>query len=576
MAFLTGITLPSGSNYDLTGTILTVVGTQTTNTAAWTGTIPVTALEDGTTIAYFLPRTSAANATLKLTLDTGSDTDAIPVYFQGNTRMGTQYPAGSVIILAYFTAGSVSIGGTAISDTRWQAISYANTDTNVTQTKVTTQTSDYDLLMSVSASGTATRTEGSLKDPNLKYNPSTSTLTTTNVNATTLNGVTVGNSPKFTDTTYTGSNGITIDNSNVVKHSNSSITAKTTQAVYPIAFDSYGHITGSGTAYTIGDAASHGVDTSISLGSTSTNLPTSKAVSDLIQSLDSPMIFKGTVGDATEDPVPTMIWTNLPSAAASNKGWSYKVVSAHGTDPVCAKGDMIVSNGASWVVIPSGDEPTGTVTSVAIANGNTGITVSGGPITTTGTLTVSHADTSNASSVVATSGKVVDGMTVDDFGHVTAISTATISITDENVKQTAKTDNNDYRVLLSGSANDTTETNGVNKNTNLKYNPSTQSLSVTKINGQTVGSTPKFTDTVTTVNYSKSNSTGTFTQTKDGTNTNIFTTTDKEVGSASGWSAGTPGQTYSVSGKRLVISNGTASSLTVTNQSVSLVSTAST
>lgn len=571
MAFLNGITLPSGSNYDLTGTILTVVGTQTSNTAAWTGVIPVNALEDGTTIAYFLPRNSSSNVTLKLTLDTGTDTDAIPVYFQGNTRMGTQYSAGSVVILSYFSAGSVSIGGTAISDNRWQSISFTNSDTNVTQTKVTTQTSDYDLLMSVTASGGATKTEGALKDPNLKYNPSTSTLTTTNISATTINDVTVGNNPKFTDTTYTGSNGITIDNSNVVKHSNTSITAKATQGVYPISFDSYGHITGSGTAYTIGEAASKGVDTSISLGSTSTNLPTSKAVSDLIQSLDSPMIFKGTVGDATEDPVPTMIWTNLPSAAASNKGWSYKVVSAHGTDPVCDKGDMIVSNGASWVVIPSGDEPTGTVTSVAIGAGNTGVTVSGGPIITSGTLTVSHADTSSASSVVATTGQVIDGMTVDDFGHVTAISTATVETTDENVKQSPKTDNKDYRVLLSGSANDTEETKGINKNTNLKYNPSTQSLSVVKINGVAVGVSPEFTDTETTVSYNKTNGAGTFKQTVDGTDTTIFTSTDKLIGSASGWSAGTPGQTYSVSGKRLIISNGSSATLTLEEKNVSLV-----
>ena len=54
--------------------------------------------------------------------------------------------------------------------------------------------------------------------------------------------------------------------------------------------------------------------------------------------------------------------------------------------------------------------------------------------------------------------------------------------TDENVKQNASiTTNADYRVLLSKSASDSEETDGVNKSTNLKYNPSTTALTVPKI-----------------------------------------------------------------------------------------------
>lgn len=51
----------------------------------------------------------------------------------------------------------------------------------------------------------------------------------------------------------------------------------------------------------------------------------------------------------------------------------------------------------------------------------------------------------------------------------------------EKVKQTAKTDNVDYRVLLSTNANDNTEIGTVNKNANLIYNASTKTLSVDKI-----------------------------------------------------------------------------------------------
>ena len=579
MAFISKIKLPSNSKYDLKGTLHTVIGTQTSDTAAWTGVLNVDALVDGTTIAYYLPRTSASNVTLKLTLSSGTDTDAVAVYFQGSTRMAKQYPAGSIIVLTYYSAGSISVGGTATSDARWIANSYTNTDTNtkVTQTETATDAT-YEILFSASASGSGTKTETTGKDVDLTYNPSTNTLTATNLNITTINGVTVGSTPAFTDTTYADGTGITIGTGNAINHSNS-VTAKSTQAVYPITYDAQGHITGSGSAVTIGAAASKGVATQISSSSTDNDLATALAVYNAIDALPEPMQFKGTVGDSGS----TITWANLPAPATSNEGHTYKATSARTTSQTATltqdvkAGDTIISNATNWVVIPSGDEPSGTVTSVAVTNGNTGISVSGGPITSSGTITVSHADTSSASSVVATSGYFVDGVTVDDFGHVTALSTAEVTTTDANVKQTAaNTTNADYRILLSHSANDTEETAGVYKDTDLKYNPSTNSLSVTKINGVAVGSSPKFTDndTSTTVSYSKLNGTGTFKQSVSvnggaATDTTIFTTTDTSVGSASGWSAGsmpslsagTTPVTFDVTGELLTIASGTAPSL---------------
>ena len=76
----------------------------------------------------------------------------------------------------------------------------------------------------------------------------------------------------------------------------------------------------------------------------------------------------------------------MPAAASENKGHTYKVITNHSADnkcPACKAGDMIISNGSAWVVIPSGDEPSGTVTSVA-----TGTGLSGGPITTSGTISI--------------------------------------------------------------------------------------------------------------------------------------------------------------------------------------------
>lgn len=104
---------------------------------------------------------------------------------------------------------------------------------------------------------------------------------------------------------------------------------------------------------------------------------------DLIANLPSPMVFKGTIGDSK--PTASYIWSELPAASGA-QGFTYKVISNHSTTPICKNGDTIVSNGVEWVVIPSGDEPSGTVTSVGAGTGLTG-----GPITTSGTIAVDFA-----------------------------------------------------------------------------------------------------------------------------------------------------------------------------------------
>lgn len=109
--------------------IYTVIGTQTATTAAWTGELPINELYNGLTIAYYLPRTSANNVTLKLTLANGEETAAIPVYVTSTTRMTTHYGAGSTILLTYWSKGSVSINGTAITEDRWTHGDYWNSNT---------------------------------------------------------------------------------------------------------------------------------------------------------------------------------------------------------------------------------------------------------------------------------------------------------------------------------------------------------------------------------------------------------------------------------------------------------------
>lgn len=132
MAQISNITLPDGTNYNLKGSIYTVIGTQTATTAAWTGVLDtVDALYDGLTIAYYLPRTSAANVTLNLTLKNETTTGAINCYYKTSTRLGTHYAAGDMVLMTYWSAGTININGTATTDNRWIAhAQYLDGNTN--------------------------------------------------------------------------------------------------------------------------------------------------------------------------------------------------------------------------------------------------------------------------------------------------------------------------------------------------------------------------------------------------------------------------------------------------------------
>ena len=99
----------------------------------------------------------------------------------------------------------------------------------------------YDEINSPNDYSTTSVTNKTFKSQNLLFTPATGTLTTTNLSVTKINGVTVGDSPKFTDndTTYTftdGTNGFTVTPSGG--------TAQTVTVTPSIA----NNITGSGTS----------------------------------------------------------------------------------------------------------------------------------------------------------------------------------------------------------------------------------------------------------------------------------------------------------------------------------------
>lgn len=116
-----------------------------------------------------------------------------------------------------------------------------------------------------------------------------------------------------------------------------------------------------------------------------------------------------------------------------------------------------------------------------------------GKIDTAGTgLSKSGTTLNHSNAVTAQGAQAVYPITIDAQGHIASYGSA-VTISDVAVTQTnvATSTNSAYRVLLSNSANDTTETAGANKTANLIYNPSQASLYIGDPSGEhlTLGKT---------------------------------------------------------------------------------------
>lgn len=175
-------------------------------------------------------------------------------------------------------------------------------------------------------------------------------------------------------------------------------------------------------------------------GSNDTKLATTAFVTSALSGLVGPMRFIGTLGTGGTA-------TALADASANNKGFTYKVITEGTYQGAAVKvGDLVISNGSSWIVVPSGDEPSGTVTNIATGNGLTG-----GPITSTGTI--SHADTSSQLSISANERTYITGVTLDDFGHVTGLTTGTETVVNVDTWKQNTKDQEGYVTKGSGNAN---------------------------------------------------------------------------------------------------------------------------
>lgn len=245
--------------------------------------------------------------------------------------------------------------------------------------------------------------------------------------------------------------GIKIE-SGVLGHTNALTAGNkgTASKVPKVYYDANGHITSSitevdiaiaGSQITSGTVASARLPTATTsaiggvtlvqgTSDSTTSVPTDKRmqqyVAAQIDALPEPMLFKGTVG--TNGTI-----ESLPAAAASNEGWTYKAITAHAVStnpayPAYKVGDTLISNGSAWTVVPSGDEPSGTVTNI-----KAGTDLTGGTITTTGTIghaNITRTDPAKGSASPGHSGTfdIVEAVTTSATGHVTAVATKTITL----------------------------------------------------------------------------------------------------------------------------------------------------
>ena len=112
-------------------------------------------------------------------------------------------------------------------------------------------------------------------------------------------------------------------------------------------------------------------------------LSSAKNANERIDTLPLPMIFKGSLG--TGGTIST-----LPTASSANEGYVYIVITDGTYAGQSAKaGDTFVSDGSSWVLIPSADDAGGgLVISQTLTAGQTSITFNNASITATSFISV--------------------------------------------------------------------------------------------------------------------------------------------------------------------------------------------
>lgn len=215
----------------------------------------------------------------------------------------------------------------------------------------------------------------------------------------------------------------------------------------------------------------------------STKIATTAYVDKAVDDLPEPMVWTGTITITadTSDTTKCSIVVSKPASAANIKnGFTYKIASI-ASSPVYTGtlkvGDTLIAakdaptvtstwvDGTDWNIVPSGDEPSGTVMSVTASNGLK--TASGSAITDTGDIQA------NLASTTALSGNTIYNVGLNSNGNlavkVPTVSKTAVGLTPQlpNESSTTKFLRQDgswevpaYTTVAEGSSNGTVKVNG--------------------------------------------------------------------------------------------------------------------
>lgn len=236
-----------------------------------------------------------------------------------------------------------------------------------------------------------------------------------------------------------------------LNHSNS-VTAQTTQAIYPIKIDAQGHISSYGSAVTPLTASSTLDATKLS-GTVPSGCYTNSRDAGY-----------GKITPANNTSTTSALTGNTTAVVASNYSENLKLTAAN-----------------KWVVLAGTNSDTAGSDELKIAHLVPSSITNNGP---TSNQTGSRGSTFN-----------IPKITLDEAGHVTGISSITVSLpssdnTDEKVKQNSSTTSAAYKLLMTTTASPTSgNTYETNYATTLSYNPSTKVLTNGTITLTTASST---------------------------------------------------------------------------------------
>lgn len=362
-------------------------------------------------------------------------------------------------------AGSVTVSSDANGKI---TITGADTNTNdaVAQTISSTTNANYRVLLSGSADDT-TRTEGARKDKDFYYNPSTNTLTVGTVsgslsgNATSATSATNDSDGNQINTTYikTSARGA---NSGVAPLNAS---GKIDESYLPAYVDDVVEYSAKANFPSTGEAGKIYVDTATNLtyrwsGSAYVEISPSLALGTT-----SSTAFRGDYGNTAYSHATDA--NRLTTATASG---FYKIAAT-------ANGHVqsLTAVSASDITGKLGTTPVSRATGDADGN----------------TITTYYEPIANVKSKGGTTQPVyfdADGVAQNTTYTLGKSVPSNAVFTDANVTQTiSSTTDAAYRVLLSGTADDTTRTEGVRKDKDFTYNPSTNTLTVGTVVGSLSG-----------------------------------------------------------------------------------------